>query len=310
MFRFMHVITIALMLTFAVTAAFAAGEAEPAASEGGETATQGERGALQVFVSILPQKDWVERIAGETADVSVMVPPSGQPHNYEPTPQQVTSLSEADVYFRIRVPFEVQFMERIERSLEGLRVVDVTENVERRRFDPSVRSADGEAKAPIDPHVWLGPEQVLAMAATIRDALIELRPEHAELYRENHAAFAAQIEELRDDLADDLSPLRGETMFVFHPAFGYFADSFGLEQKAVEIGGNEPSPRELERIIEEAQAEGVRVIFVQPQFAKDAAEQVAQAIDGAVIPINPLAEDWLSNMRTIAERLRDGMHAD
>jgi len=303
----MRIIAIALMLTVGLTAAFAAGESEPATSQGGQSAGPAESEPLQVFVSILPQKDWVERIAGETAEVSVMVPPSGQPHNYEPTPQQVTSLSEADVYFRVRVPFEVQFMERVERSLEALRVVDVTENVERRRFDPSVRSGGDEAEAPIDPHVWLGPEQVLAMAATIRDTLIELRPEHAQTYRDNHSAFVSQIDELRDDLADDLAPLRGETMFVFHPAFGYFADSFGLDQRAVEIGGNEPSPRELERIIEDAQAEGVRVIFVQPQFAKDAAEQVAQAIDGAVIPINPLAEDWLSNMHTMAERLREGM---
>ena len=287
---------------------------------GGSEAAEPDRGTsdegLRVFVSIQPQKYFVERIAGPDAEVSVMVPPGKEPHSYEPTPRQVSRLSEADIYFRIRVPFEEAFLPRVARSLEELVIVDTTENVERRHLDAHDH-ADGEEHADeehgsaeegaVDPHVWLGPLEVKEMAASIRDGLISLQPGREALYRENYREFAAEIDALHAELSEELSPYRGETMFVFHPAFGYFADTYGLDQEAVELGGNEPSAAQLERVIEEARDEGVQVIFVQPQFSRDSAERVAQAIDGVVVPIDPLAEDWMANMRTIATRVREGL---
>ena len=109
------------------------------------------------------------------------------------------------------------------------------------------------------------------------------------------------------ELEEILRPLRGEALFVFHPAFGYFADRYGLEQIAIEIEGREPGPRQLEEIIEHAKEQGVRVIFVQPQFSKKSAETVARAIDGAVVPIDPLAYDWLDNLKRIGEKVRQGL---
>jgi zinc transport system substrate-binding protein len=348
---------ILVVLAVAAGAVVAEGQGESEAAAQPESGTDG---GLAVFVSIQPQKYFVERIAGDAAEVSVMVPPGKEPHSYEPTPRQVAALSEADVYFRIGVPFEQAFIPRIERSLEDLPVVDISANIEKRRLaahdhdhgdeghdhdhegedhdheehdhegedhdhdheehdhdhegddhhhegEDHDHDHDHEAEGAIDPHVWLGPLEVRAMAAEIRDTLVSISPENADAYRENYAELAADIDELHARLSDQLAPFDGETMFVFHPAFGYFADTYGLEQEAVETGGNEPSPAQLERIIEEAQEEGVRVIFVQPQFSQDSAQRVAQAIDGAVVPINPLAEDWLSNMQTIADRIEEGL---
>jgi zinc transport system substrate-binding protein len=316
---------ILVVLAVAAGAVVAEGQGESEAAAQPESGTDG---GLAVFVSIQPQKYFVERIAGDAAEVSVMVPPGKEPHSYEPTPRQVAALSEADVYFRIGVPFEEAFIPRIERSLEDLPVVDISADIEKRRLaahdhdhgdeghdhdhddegDDHHRDGDDhEAEGAIDPHVWLGPLEVRAMAAEIRDTLVSISPENADAYRENYAELAADIDELHARLSDQLAPFDEETLFVFHPAFGYFADTYGLDQEAVETGGNEPSPAQLERIIEEAQEEGVRVIFVQPQFSQDSAQRVAQAIDGAVVPINPLAEDWLSNMQTIADRIEEGL---
>lgn len=315
--RFMMILVV---LAVAAGAVVAEGQGESEAAAQPESGTDG---GLAVFVSIQPQKYFVERIAGDAAEVSVMVPPGKEPHSYEPTPRQVAALSEADVYFRIGVPFEEAFIPRIERSLEDLPVVDISADIEKRRLaahdhdhgdeghdhdhEGEDHDHDHEADGAIDPHVWLGPLEVRAMAAKIRDTLVSISPENADAYRENYAELAADIDELHARLSDQLAPFDGETMFVFHPAFGYFADTYGLDQEAVETGGNEPSPAQLERIIEEAQEEGVRVIFVQPQFSRDSAERVAQAIDGAVVPINPLAEDWLSNMQAIADRIEEGL---
>ena len=304
----------ALVLLLVATALSAGGQAETSgeASPGGGVQDEG----LRVFVSIQPQKYFAERIAGPDAEVSVMVPPGKEPHSYEPTPRQVARLSEADVYFRIGVPFEEAFIPRIRRSLKELEFVDTTERITRRRLDarPSATHTghddEEEGEGPVDPHVWLGPLEVKTMAAEIRDALSDLRPEHADRYRDNYQSFAADIDELHSALSDQLAPFEGQTMFVFHPAFGYFADTYGLDQEAVEIGGKEPSAAQLERIIEKAREENVRVIFVQPQFAAESAERVARAIDGAAVPIDPIAAHWLSNMSTMAERIREGLQQD
>ena len=92
---------------------------------------------------------------------------------------------------------------------------------------------------------------------------------------------------------------------VFHPAWGYFADDFGLEQIPVEVGGLEPSAQELADLIEEAQEEGIQIVFAQPEFSTSEAEVIASEIDGEVILISPLAPDWLANLQGVARTFAD-----
>ena len=101
--------------------------------------------------------------------------------------------------------------------------------------------------------------------------------------------------------------MKGKPFFVFHPSFGYFADDYGLEQIAVETGGSEPSARQLARLIDQARSSDVRVIFVQPQFSRKSAETVAAEIGGAVIPIDPLARDYIENLEQMARAVEEGL---
>ena len=87
---------------------------------------------------------------------------------------------------------------------------------------------------------------------------------------------------------------------VFHPAWGYFGDDFELEMIPIEVGGQEPSPAELADLITTAREENIKVIFVQPEFSTENAETIATEIGGKVLPISPLAEDWLTNLRQVA----------
>lgn len=304
-----------IVVSVVAVAAFAGGQ-----TEGAESATdQSER--LSVFVSILPQQYFVQRIGGDTVEVSVLVPPGRGPATYEPTPQQVAALGNADVYLRIGVPFEGAFVPRVRSNVPGLRMVDTSRTIDKRSLEghshdegehhdeddhAEADDHDHEGGRP-DPHVWLGPDEVKKQIAIIRDTLIDLAPEHETLYRANYDAFVRDIEELKEELTGDLAPVRGGTFYVFHPAFGYFGDAFGLRQVAIETGGDEPTPAQLQRIIEQAKEDGVRVIFVQPQFAQTAAERVAEAIGGAVVKVNPLDPNWLENMRNIARALSDGL---
>ena len=91
---------------------------------------------------------------------------------------------------------------------------------------------------------------------------------------------------------------------VFHPAWGYFADAYGVEQISVEIEGKEPKPLQLQRLIENAKKGGIKVIFVQPQFSVKSAKIIAEAIGGEVIFANPLALNWIENMRQQAAKFK------
>ena len=95
--------------------------------------------------------------------------------------------------------------------------------------------------------------------------------------------------------------------WLFHPAFGYFAQAYGLEQQAVEVAGKTPTPRQLTGLIRKAKADGVTLIFVQPQFDQRSAAVVAKAIGGAVVPMDPLAKDVLANLKTMATKVEKAM---
>lgn len=305
-------------------------------SQAKQTSTDEQGEPISVFVSVLPQTYFVERIGGETVEVSALVPPGRGPATYEPTPRQVTALAGADVYFRIGVPFEAGFIPRLEQNLPDLNIVDSARAVEKRYFsedhdhageeaheeeeahaeEDAHRGEDGQKEAheddhehggAPDPHVWLGPGEVIAQLGVIRDTLLEINPDAADLYRANYTIFVEEIRELKLELAEYLAPLEGETFYVYHPSFGYFGDAFGLEQVAIETGGDEPTPAQLRRIIERARSEGVKVIFVQPQFSQNAARRVAEAIDGAVVSVNHLNPDWFAMMRSIATALKEGL---
>lgn len=269
---------------------------------------------LQVFVSVLPQKTFVEKIGGDHVDVQTMVRPGHNPHNYDPTPQQITALTKAALYVRTGIPFEQVWMERLRATNPKMQVLDARDNIDLRTIEQHDHG-DGhhghhshethhEAhsnKAEHDPHIWTSPPLVKDMTANIRDALIELDPANSQDYTENYAAFAAELDTLDSEIRAILKDAPTRKFMVFHPAWGYFADTYGLTQIPIEKEGKEPGARALTALIQQAKDENVKVILVQPQFSKRSAEQVAQAIDGRVVAIDPLSPDYLTNLRRIAQ---------
>lgn len=260
-----------------------------------------------VFVSILPQKYFVERIAGDTVRVSVMVQPGHSPATYEPTPKQMADLSNAVVYFSIGVPFEAIWLDRIQAVCTDVLVVDTRCGIELRDID--ARHHHDEEENPgshlesKDPHTWLNPELVKLQAKTICDALSQLEPSYEDFYRRNLQEFTAELSELSDEIRRTLSNLPTREFMVFHPSWGYFADEYGLRQIPIEIDGKEPTAKELAGIIELAKEKNIQVIFVQSQFSTSTADRVAETIGGQVISIDPLAEDYVSNLRSIVDCL-------
>ncbi len=263
---------------------------------------------LHVSVSIQPQAFFVERIGGDRVKVDVMVQPGQSPHTYAPTPKQMVRLAGAKAYFRVGVPFENGFITKLKSTVPGIAIIDTSrgialENMPVHDTGEEEEHHDGE----LDTHTWLDPMLVKKQAAIIRDSLSELDPAGRSSFENNFNRFAGELDDLHSRLAQALAPVKGKSFFVFHPAFGYFARAYGLNQVAVETGGKQPSARHLAQLIEKARKQEVKVLFVQPQFSTKSAETIARAIDGAVVPLDPLARDYIANMETIATAMEKAL---
>jgi zinc transport system substrate-binding protein len=136
---------------------------------------------------------------------------------------------------------------------------------------------------------------------------IKIDPTHAEDFKKNEEALIEQLEKTDRIIRNQLAPFAGQRFYVFHPAFGYFAQTYHLHQVAIELNGKAPAPRQLAQLIEQAKKDRVHVIFVQKQFPARTAEAIATAIQGVVVPLNPLAEQLPENFKIMAEHLSRGL---
>lgn len=278
---------------------------------------------LKIFVSVLPIKTFVDTIGGERVETKAMVLPGHSPATYDPSPKQVAELAKADLYVRVGVPFESAWMERIQAANPEMPILDLRDGLplraqeahdhehgdghgSDRRHDESNHSS---TTPEMDPHIWTSPILVRKMAVAIRDRLSALDPAGAALYAQNQERFDAALVDLHQRIQASLTGLESRAFLVYHPAWGYFADTYGLEQVPIQRAGKEPGPRRLAALIEQAKATGTRAIFVQPEFDKRTAEQVARSIGGRVEVATPLAADYAANLQRFAAILADANSA-
>ncbi len=269
---------------------------------------------LPVFVSILPQKYFVQQIGRELVDVQIMVQPGASPATYEPKPVQMADLAKAKIYFAIGVPFEKVWLSKIAAGNPDMQMVHTESGIEKRAMeshhhdetekDHNQTVHDHHEKSGLDPHIWLSPPLVKIQARNILAALQENDPKNRDLYRANFEEFSEKIDRLDTDLKNTFAGKQGLQFMVFHPAWGYFAHTYGLRQVPVEIEGKAPKPAQLKELINHARKKGIKVLFVQPQFSTKSAEIVAREIGGQVAFANPLAEDWVNNLREIGDKFK------
>lgn len=268
-----------------------------------------EKLPIPVFVSIQPQAYFVNRVGGDRVQVDVLVRPGGSPATYAPTPKQMARLAAAKVFFRIGVPFENALLPKISRNMPRLNIVDMSAGLE--HVESVARSHQGEPSSrlaandhgELDPHTWMDPMLAKKQAEVIMKTLFKIDPAGRSIYEENYRKITEDLVALDARIRRTLKVVAGKTLFVYHPAYGYFCRAYGLRQKAVESGGKDPSPRHLTQLIDEARKEGIRVIVVQPQFSQKKAKSIARAIHGAVVVFDPLAYDYMANLEKVANRL-------
>ncbi len=254
---------------------------------------------LVVVTTVLPMKWLIEQVGGEDVRVTAMVEPGEDPHTYEPSPADLRSLSEADAYVTVSLEFEDAWLPRFTSANPQMEVIDATVDVE----PLDAEDEHGEK----DPHVWTSPAAMKVMGATIAEHLASLDPENAEHYEENLSLLQSEIDALDAELSATFEAADSSTFMVFHPAWGYFARDYDLEQVAVEVGGQEPSAAELADLIDLAREKDISVIFVQPSMSTRTATVIAEEIGAEVVVVDPLAEDWLNNMYTVADAFKKAL---
>ncbi len=268
---------------------------------------------IQVFVSIIPQAYLAEKIGGNHVSVTSMTGAGADVHTFEPKPRQMTELSKAGIYFAIGVEFEHAMLGRLASVNPSLLVVHTDSGIqkipmaehEHHGHSDHKDSGDHKDHDGTDPHIWLSPKLAKIQAEAMFKALVSADPNHKAAYEANYAAFIKEADALDAELGNIFSNIGKNNKFmVFHPSWGYFAKDYGLEQIPVEIEGKEPKPAQLTELINHAKADGIRVIFVQPQFSPKNAEVISKSINGQVISVDPLAKDWADNLRQVAQKFK------
>ena len=253
------------------------------------TSTNNPDKKINIMVSILPQVDFVENIGRDKVSVSAMIPPGFSPATYDPDIEQLKKLSVADLYIRIGyIPFEKTQMKKLADLNPEMKMIDSSKGIEIYENDP---------------HIWMSPRLVKIQVENIYLALAEIDSENKDFYEKNKNEYLTKLDDLDFELQNSFSKMQGKKILVFHPAFGYLARDYGFEQIAIEIEGKEPSAENLAKIIDTAKKENIGTIFIQEQFDTKSAEAIARQINGNVVPLDPLAEDYIENLRKIGENI-------
>ncbi len=264
----------------------------------GENALTDEKPVITV--SILPQKYFVDKIAGDKVVVNVMVPPGASPSTYDPTPLQLQQLNKSLAYFRIgHIGFEEAWMNNISQINPTMKIYDLSDGVE---FHSSSHYHN-DLHSSVDPHFWLSPKQVKTLIMNIYNAMVELVPGDSLFYFNNFRRFSKKLDSLDRAFEMKLSQIENRHFIIYHPALTYFANDYGLMQHEIELEGKSPTPLYLKQIIDIARRENIKIIFIQKEFDAENARKIADEIGGKIVQINPLDEDWEQQINYITDQV-------
>jgi zinc transport system substrate-binding protein len=264
-------------------------------------------GKAVVSVSILPQKYFIERLAGDKVDVNVMVPPGASPATYEPTASQLSSLTRSALYMKIGyLGFEMSWMDKIASVNPSMKVVDLSTgiNLLMGAEDEGHSQDHRHGHGGIDPHTWMSARNAAVMAAGMYESLCSLLPGEKEMLTTNLTAMLLEMDSLDQRIAGMLAGMEHRSFMIYHPSLSYFARDYNLRQFPLELEGKTPSPAHLKEMSDLGREQHISTIFVQVEFDQKNAEVLAHEIGAKIVRVNPLDPDWPAQMLYIATLLK------
>lgn len=254
----------------------------------------------EVLVSVAPHKFFVEKIAGNTLDIGLMVPAGASSHTYEPTPRQMIAVAKANIWFQIGEGFELRAGQALRSHNPHLQLIDLQQGLDL-IYEHCCCHAHHAHASCTDPHFWLSARQAKIQAKTIARTLIAAFPQHKDLYEQNLQVFLTELDSLDKAIIDILAPLNERTIMVSHPAYAYFCRDYNLKQLSIEFEGKDPTPQQLTAVIQKAHQDHIKKIFIQLQYSNKGAKLIAQQLGAEIITLDPYAEDYINTMLAIAK---------
>ncbi len=251
---------------------------------------------ITVAASIVPQETFVKKVGGDRVDIITMIPPGNSPANYAPSPQELTKFSEASIYFSMGVPADItNILPKAKDFNSDIKIVKLFKRVS--KVYPHREFAAGKR----DPHIWLSPKRVQVMIQEIASELSKLDSENKKFYHENAEKYVKELKEVDKKIQKSLTNLKTKAFIVYHPAFGYFADEYGLNMVAIEKGGKKATPKRLQEIIDLARKKNIKVIFYQAEVDSKQSQALAEELGGRTIKLDPLSADYIQNLQKMAK---------
>lgn len=261
---------------------------------------------IEAFVSILPQQYLVETIGGDRVNVNVMVKPGQSPATFEPSPKVMSVYSKSDVYFTIGMPFEQVWIKRVASLNDDISIV---------KTQPAENDSSGHDNHVLlpghhhsfDPHTWLSPVLLLEQAKIVVAELSRISPQDKNYFLNNYNKLSDKVNVLHNDILLLFKENDKSNFVTFHPAFSYFARQYGLTQIAIEMDGKEPSAKQISQVINRIKDKKVKYILIEKQFNQVIPQTIARSVDAQLLIIDPLALDYLTNMKDIAEKINKAL---
>jgi zinc transport system substrate-binding protein len=266
---------------------------------------------ITVAVTIAPQRGFVNAIGGDKVDIVLMVPPGAEPHTYEPSPSQMLALEKADIYAKVgsEIEFEIMWFDKLVSINPNMKIIDCSRGVilkESTEMDDHSEILDLE-ETRLDPHIWLSPLNAIEMVRNITEGLVEVDPGNSDYYMNNRDFYINSLQRLDSEIRDSFEGIEKRLFLVYHSAWGYFASTYNLEMITVEKEGKELTPAGLASVIDQINEHSISVIFVSPQFNTQSANTIAQETNCTVAFIDPLAEDYITNLQYVINKFKESM---
>lgn len=294
---------------------------------------------LEVAASIYPWAFFAEQIGGDLVEVDTLVPVGLEPHDYDPSPDDLRSLYDADLFiyngaalepWASDITFELRDGDvQLFAASDHVQLLPLVEGVEdeheeeEQSFVPVASAHEtGESHTEYDPHIWLDPVNVSIVVQSMANTFSSLDSENADVYQANAKVLMSELDEMNEGFLSDLQTCTEREFVTSHAAFAYLANRYGLTM--IPISGispqDEPTIKELEAISKTVEERGITTIYTETLINASLAETIGNETGAQILVLNPLegltsedvaaGENYFTIFKKNLENLKAGLFCE
>ena len=258
----------------------------------------------KILVTFYPIYQFTKAVGGDKVDVSVIIPSGVEPHDWEPTIQDIENLKKANMIIVNGAGLE-PWIPKLVSENPNMVIVDSSKNIQLLKHGNNMT----------DPHIWLDPILVKIQVQNIADGLTKIDPKNADYYQQNANQYKEKLDSLDNEIKTDLASCNKKDFLAFHDAFSYFSKEYGLNQNTIVGGLNpeaEPTAQTLEDMTQKAKTLGINIVFTEEAVNPQISKVIADEIHGKVLVLSPLEvtdihDGYIEKMQNNLSNLKEAL---